>query len=313
MSDRATAIDHFLAGTRWENWARHRMTPDASTRSYMRLTSGDDSAILMDAPPETNALAPFITMTDWLAQIGLRPPRILHRDTASGFLLLSDLGDTQLAVAATQTDPAPLYQAAVDVLIHLHRQSPLDLSPMTPVVAGQMTDLFAIHSVCDPALVTPLANRVTALFETHAPAPQVVALRDYHAENLIWRPDRDGTDRVGLLDYQDAIIAPAGYDLVSLLRDARREIPDALVAQLTAHFADGIGRSVADLAPSLALLGVQRNLRILGIFARLAQQGRPQYLDHLPRVRRQLDRDLSHPALSEFSDWLRPHLAKEAA
>ena len=132
------------------------------------------------------------------------------------------------------------------------------------------------------------------------PQPDTLALRDYHAENLIWRPELVGLARVGLLDFQDAFVAPLGYDLASLLRDARRDVPDDICAAMVAHFMAETGAG-ADFPAQLACLGAQRNLRILGVFARLAvEMGKTRYIPMIPRVWAQLQKDLAHPALSDL-------------
>ena len=136
----------------------------------------------------------------------------------------------------------------------------------------------------------------------HAPDAKSLALRDYHAENLIWRPERHGLDRVGLLDYQDAVLAPAEYDLVSLLRDARRDVAEPVAIAMTQRFARQSGKDLAAVQAAMACLGVQRNLRIMGIFARQARRdGKTRYLSLMPRVWGHIQRDLQHPALSELA------------
>jgi len=142
-----------------------------------------------------------------------------------------------------------------------------------------------------------------------APTADRLALRDFHAENLIWRPERQGNARFGLLDFQDAFIAPAGYDLISLLRDARRDVPPALHDAMIARFSAATGLDAGPLAAQLACLGVQRNLRILGVFARLARErGKTRYIAMLPRIWAHLKADLAHPALGDLRTVLTPIL-----
>jgi aminoglycoside/choline kinase family phosphotransferase len=141
---------------------------------------------------------------------------------------------------------------------------------------------------------------MTAALSACAPVADRLALRDFHAENLIWRPALAGAARVGLLDFQDAFIAPAGYDLVSLLRDARRDVDPKLVQDMIARFTAGTDVG-PDFPAQFACLGAQRNLRILGVFARLAKQaGKTRYLTLIPRVWRNLMLDLAHPALADL-------------
>lgn len=300
MTDRAALIDRFLARSDWAGWQRAALAGDASARRYLRLTQDHHSVILMDAPPENGEdTRPFAQMADWLVSVGLCPPRVLAHDADSGIMVLSDLGTDDFArwLSRRPDDTGPLYTAAVDVLAHLHRQTTdLALPRMTPQVAGDMIaitgEFYAGAEVAD------LIAEVRIYFETHAPHADTLALRDFHAENLIWRPDRTGLARVGLLDFQDAFIAPAGYDLASLLRDVRRDVDTGLAERMTEYFMQATGAGPA-FRVQLACLGAQRNLRILGVFARLAKtRGKPQYIDLIPRVWDNLMRDLAHPALA---------------
>ncbi len=142
-----------------------------------------------------------------------------------------------------------------------------------------------------------------------AAARDVLVLRDYHAENLLWLPDRAGDARVGLLDYQDALAGHAAYDLVSLLEDARRDTTAELRAAMVAGISPPDPNSTpTPSAPAYAILGAQRNLKIIGIFARLARRdGKPRYLGLIPRVWRHLQRDLDHPSLARLGAWIARH------
>ena len=299
MSDLSARVSDFLAGTRWQDWQATMLAGDASARRYLRLTGpGGDSAILMDADPATGEdTAPFLAIAAWLHDQDLRAPRLLHGDRSRGLLLLDDLGRDTIATAAASVAEDVLYDAAVDVLIRLDRLEPPEgLTAMTPEVGAQMVAITAqTYHPCD---TEPLVSAVRDALTAQAPKADRMALRDYHAENLIWRPDRFGTDRVGLLDFQDAFVAPRGYDLASLLRDIRRPVSAAQVARQIGRFADAAGADRDRLAASLATLGAQRNLRILGVFARLAQNGKPRYAALLPAVWDALLLDLAHPALT---------------
>lgn len=301
MSEHAARIADFLSGTRWQDWDAVPLVGDASARRYVRLTGPDGNrAILMDADPATGeSVAPFLSMAGWLIENGLSAPRLLHGDTARGLLLIDDLGQDTVAVAAQATSEDILYDAAVDVLVALDRLAPSNcLKVMTPTVGADMVAITAqAYHACDPA---PLVGAVHAALAAQTPQPDRIALRDYHAENLIWRPDRCGLDRIGLLDFQDAFVAPRGYDLASLLRDIRRTVSPAQVARQTARFATAVGANHDALAAQVATLGAQRNLRILGVFARLSQQGKPRYAALLPAVWDALLLDLAHPALVDL-------------
>ena len=138
-------------------------------------------------------------------------------------------------------------------------------------------------------------------------------MRDFHAENVIWRPGRRGHDRFGLIDFQDAFLAPPEYDLASLLRDARRDVGADAAEAAIAAFATRSGRNRDVVSAATAMLAVQRNLRILGIFERLIRTaGKPRYADFLPRVRRLIEEDLTHPALADLAGPIRAALRTEA-
>ena len=299
MADLPHRVAAFLKGTPWHDWQALPLAGDASARRYLRLVGPrGDTAILMDADPAiAGDAAPFVAMAGWLLDNGLTAPRLLHGDLPAGLLLIDDLGTATLAEAAAATDEDRLYDAAVDVLVALdHLTPPSGLTVMTPDIGAQMVAITAeIYHACDPA---PLMSAVRAALADHVPVADRIALRDYHAENLIWRPDRSGLDRVGLLDFQDAFVAPRGYDLASLLRDIRRTVAPAQVSRQTARFAAATGVDPDKLAAQLATLGAQRNLRILGVFARLARTGKPRYGLMLPAVWDTLLLDLAHPALT---------------
>lgn len=306
-------IETFLAKSGFAQWSRAALAGDASGRNYQRLTGpAGDTAILLDAPPESGeVLGPFLAIGQHLRGLGLSAPDILFAEIDAGLLMTTDLGPDHFAYWLTlhPAEEAALYAAAVDVLAVVQAHpAPPGLTALTPAHAARMIDpLIAYYAPKVPlaALVEPLERALAR----HAPDATCLALRDYHAENLIWRPDRAGLDRVGLLDYQDAVLAPAEYDLVSLLRDARRDVSEPVVAAMIARFARHAGKDIAAVQAAVACLGVQRNLRILGIFARHGRRdGRTRYLNLMPRVWGHLQRDLAHPALAELAPLIATHI-----
>lgn len=313
MSDsRETHKLEFLDAAGWGSRARTRIAGDASNRSYDRLTNADGStAILMDAPPEKGEdVRPFMRIATFLTAQGLSAPEILFADDERGFLLLEDLGDDLFArvIARDPTAERNLYEAAVDALVHLHKASP---PPLTEYSAEVMTSLAALvfdwylvgtESAVDEAgrddIIGALKRHLAALGPT-----RVVVLRDYHAENLIWLPRRDGVARVGLLDFQDAVLGHPAYDLVSVLQDARRDVPPDLASEMFNRFVMKAGLDAGAMSEAYALLGLQRNLRILGVFARLSlKDGKRHYIDLIPRVWAHVLHNLSHPALSDLAE-----------
>lgn len=287
-------------------WAHARLLPlagDASSRRYFRLLDADRSAVLMDAAPGTTDA--YVAMTQWLRNRGFHAPEILAADQHEGLLLLEDLGDDLVArVLAAQPELAPeVYDRMTDLLVTLHGHAPPDHVPRLdgPELARQV-GLFAEHY--PPAAGTPgLGQGIAPLVETlHAAlcedVPAVLGLRDFHAENLIWL----GAAPLGVLDFQDAVAVHPAYDLVSALQDARRDVDPALEQAQIARYVAASGQDEGRFRAAYALLGAQRNLRILGIFTRLAQRdGKTRYLAFMPRVWDALQRDLAHPALAPLA------------
>ena len=303
-------VEAFLLGSPAAGWVRQRLTGDASGRRYERLLAPDGrSAILMDARAEPASLAPFLAVSAHLRSLGLCAPEVLAQ--GDGLLLLEDLGHEHLAAwLARQPEDAPLtYGVAIQVLARLQATPPPEgFSVLTPARAAAMLAPLWEHYApgADPRLAADLGRRLRDALEAQAPEPSVLALRDFHAENLVWRPEREGTDRLGLLDFQDALLAPREYDLASLLRDARRDTDETLRAAMIRRFADLTGREEARVSAATAVLALQRNLRILGIFARLAKErGKPGYLALLPRVHAHVEGDLGHPALQPLAGLVR--------
>ena len=146
---------------------------------------------------------------------------------------------------------------------------------------------------------------------------RVFVHRDYHAQNLLWLPQRSGVSRVGLIDFQDAVAGSAAYDLISLIEDARRDVSPALAEAATAHYlatigAQGVKLDEREFRQEMAVMAAQRNAKIVGIFARLYKRdGRVRYLAFLPRVWAYLERDLGHPALADLRAWYDRVIPKE--
>ena len=313
MSDtRADQATAFLAANGWGDAARVNIAGDASNRRYDRLrqTAGR-CVVLMDAPPDKGEdIRPFVRITQALRAHGLSAPEVIAQDAANGFLLLEDLGDALFA-KVVQADPTlelPLYQAAVDVLVHLHRTPPpalaaYDAATMTPLAALAFDwYLPGTTGAPDPAAKAAFEAACHAALAPLDSALDVLIQRDYHAENLLWLPDRSGIARVGLLDYQDAMRGHRAYDLVSILQDARRDVPAPLARDMILRYVAQADQVPEPFATAYACLGMQRNMRILGVFARLSMAyGKPHYVDLIPRVWDHLMTALDHPALADVA------------
>lgn len=308
-------ISRFLAGTKWQDFERSRLAGDASQRRYDRLLDPGtgETAVLMVAPPDKGEdVRPFIKIARHLTSIGLSAPAILRIDAANGLLLLEDLGDAVFArvIASGAAPEQTLYSAAIDALALLHRQPvPQDTTAYDADrwagLAGLAYDwyLFGVQGEMRPAAKQAFSRAMQSALQHNTSSTQVLILRDFHAENLIWLPGRVGEKRVGLLDFQDAMSGHRAYDLVSLLEDARRDVSPDLRDQMLDRYIAVTDSDAAKLQAAFATLGAQRNLRIIGVFARLSLHfGKPNYIDLLPRVWRHLLRDLEHPRLAELRD-----------
>ncbi len=313
--NRLAEIHGFVAQTDWCGANMQSLAGDASARRYFRLTKDSKNAVLMDTPPNDGAdIAPFLYMTRVLTGFGLCPPQIIASDPVRGFILMEDLGDTLFAksIADDPSLEAPLYLAAVDVLVDLDRRPAVpSLSDFTiDVMCDQIAPVYDWYrkALTDDEGIDQKtafqAKLATVLREVVDPRPTLL-LRDFHAENLVWLPARVGVQRVGLLDYQDAMMGPAGYDLVSMLQDARRDVTPDVAAQSIDHFIARTGRNRVDFAVTYAAISLQRNLRILGIFVRLCQlHGKPRYIDFIPRVWGYVQHSLEHPALADLAEMI---------
>lgn len=302
MSDIA---ERFVQAQGWGGAARVALAGDASARRYDRLSMGGIRAVLMLAPPEdTAAFDAFLSIASKLRGLGLSAPRIIGSDKSRGLMLLEDLGDRDFTSLGPALPDAS--RAATDVLIHLARnREGWSLRALTPHVMAEMTRIALPACPETDAALSVMQTQFTRVFT----APLVPALRDVHAENLLWLPDRLGLTRVGLLDFQDAVLAPPGYDLVSFIKDARRDMPQDIAAAMTARYAQALGLPDTPFTTQCALLSFQRNLRIIGVFRRLARdRGKPAYLAHLPRVFAHVTEALAHPALEDLAAAMHPLL-----
>jgi hypothetical protein len=299
---RPAEIRAFLDAAGWGGAALAPLAGDASDRRYWRLARGATRAVLMDTPAgAADDPAAFLRVAAHLAARGLSPPAILAADAPRGLILMEDLGDNRYDahLARHPADAPQLYLAATEALAVLQAAPPLpgipDLSPdgWADTVRAAITWLGASD------LADGIAGAVAEVLSAYP--CKVMILRDFHAENLIWMPKRPGAAAAGLLDFQTAQTGLPAYDLVSLLQDARRDVAPATQTACRRRFCDLTGRAEGDLAAEFAAAGALRALRILGVFARLAGQGKPRYLAFRPRVWRDLQTNLAHPALADLA------------
>jgi len=268
--------------------------------------------------------ARFVAAAEWLSTHGLAAPDIYEADPAQGFVILEDLGDALFAeVLADGGDEKTLYEHAVEVLAKIHAaDAPGSLSPDKPLFDYDLTALIAeTDLLVEWFLPLALQRQATeaemaehrslwrAVLSGIAGQRRVFVHRDYHAQNLLWLPERSGVSRVGLIDFQDAVAGSQAYDLISLIEDARRDVSPQTAEAATTHYlamlrAQGAHVDEAAFRLEMAVMAAQRNAKIVGIFARLYRRdGKARYLAFLPRVWAYLERDLRHPALAGLRAW----------
>lgn len=315
---RDTVIAEFLRGSGWAAARRDKLPGDASFRRYERLHLDGRRAMLMDAPPPREDVRPFLRVARHLTGLGLSAPQIYEADENAGLLILEDLGDdTYTRLLARGAEERALYALAIDVLIALHRLPesqaiPAGLPPYDDKrlidEAKLLTDWF-MPAMTGAPVPADQAEHYASLWRAVLPltrfAPPTLVLRDYHVDNLMGLPGRDGVAACGLLDFQDAVAGSAAYDVVSLLEDARRDLAPGLAdGMMQRYFAAFPKLDAPAFGASAAILSAQRNAKIIGIFTRLSRRdGKHHYLKHIPRVWRLLEQDLRHPALQDVRAW----------
>jgi N-acetylmuramate 1-kinase len=317
----------FLDASGWGGVPLLPLAGDASFRRYYRLCRGCRTAVVMDAPPPREDVGPYIAVSAILRGLGLSAPDVIAEDRRQGFLLIEDFGDdTYTRLLQAGADEATLYRLAVDALAVVQQRSAtigmLDLPPYDaeallaeaallvdwymPAVLG-VTALSAVRAEY-LGLWRDLLSTIEGLLR-----PTLV-LRDFHVDNLMLLSGRPGVRACGLLDFQDAVVGSPAYDLISLLEDARRDVPQVLSRAMTERYLalfPAVNRT--DFERVGAILAVQRNCKILGIFTRLwKRDGKPAYLCHIPRLWRLLEAEIRHPALRDIARWLDRHVPPPA-
>jgi len=318
-------LDDFLNEAGWAGAEVEPLPGDASFRRYFRIRNGGDSAMLMDAPPPNEDPRPFLHVGQWLAEKGLRAPRIYAERADRGLVLLEDFGSDRMRdwLDLHPADERSVYERAIDALVELHAHpagpfDPYDLATYQREAAlfiewycpamGLSVDEEGWTAAWDEVL-DPLLDRQT---------PGVTVLRDYHAENIMLigaTPENGGTDdgvaEQGLIDFQDALVGHRAYDLVSLLQDARRDVGPELERAMLARYQAATDPG-PDFLADYARLGAQRNAKIVGIFARLwRRDGKPRYLALIPRVWEAMERDLADPALAPVAQWFSANIPQD--
>ncbi len=311
MSDLPDGLDSFLNSAGWGGAEVDPIPGDASFRRYFRIRRDGLPAMLMHAPPPEEDPAPFLNVARWLSEVRQRAPEIYAAAPDDGWVLTEDFGDDRMRdwLDDNPGGETGAYAAAIDALVHLHREPPGPFEPYDMAVyqreAGLLTEWYCPHmelTVDEAAYCAAWGEALQPMLARQRPG--VTVLRDYHAENImLLEPAADGSGEQGLIDFQDALVGHPAYDLVSLLQDARRDVSLELERAMLDHYCDATGAGDEFLA-DYARLGAQRNAKIVGIFTRLAKRdGKQRYLAMIPRVWAAMERDLKHPALAPVAAW----------
>lgn len=299
----------FCADAGWGDAKAVPIAGDLSPRAYLRLIRPDGTtAILMDSRQD-DSVHRFVHMTRWLHAIHASAPDILFDRSDHGLLLLEDLGTEK--PSALLTDPEQS-SCCIDLLLHIaDAEPPPDLPHPDAATLADWTSLADDHfpganhktlAMFRPILGDMLSDVLTDKSVT-------VSLRDFHVDNLLWLPDRSGLSRLGILDYQDAFLTHPIYDLVSLLTDARQDVPKAIRQDMLSRYAARQEEDVNRLRLAFDVLSFQRNLRILGIFSRAASRdGKTHHLDKIPRVHGYVMEAMDNPVFDPWRDALKKAL-----
>ena len=306
-------LDEFLARHGWTDAQISSVAGDASFRRYFRVNSATrGKAILMDAPPPHEDPQPFLDIAQYLTGHQFRAPEIYGTDLTRGLVLLEDFGDRRMREHLDDhpEDESQIYRAAIDTIVRLAGTPAADAQPYD--MATYLREVQLLTEWYMPAMGLSCDANAFDQMWVDALAPlascqDVTVLRDYHAENIMLLDDGEQ----GIIDFQDALVGHPAYDLVSLLQDARRDVRPELEADMLAYYLTAANPG-SDFDAHYALLGAQRNTKIIGIFTRLwKRDGKERYLSFLPRMWGLLERDLAHPALASVKQWFDTHIPTE--
>ena len=351
---RLKALRQFLNEAGYADATRQRMVGDASTRSYARLVRDDGVVILMNSPRRADGppvyegksysavvhlaedVKPFVAIAGGLRERGFSTPVIHHTDLDNGFLITEDFGSAGFVEGEPPRPIEGRYHTAADMLAALHRVVLPFILPLAPdltyaiptfdtdallIEVGLMLEWYLPDRGVEPTnkMRDEFVTMWRDLLAKPAAAARTWVIRDFHSPNLIWLDERSGIAKVGIIDFQDAVLGPAAYDMVSLAQDARIDVPEQLELALLVRYIKA--RRAADdtfdpagFAELYAIMSAQRNTRLLGTFARLNRRdGKPQYLRHQPRLWTYLNRSLAHPLLAPVRAWYSAHVPPPAA
>lgn len=323
MIRRVELVEKFLVDTDFAGAQLWPLAGDASARRYVRATLGGNQAMIMDTPAEGENFPAFVQIAEYLHKNGYSAPKVLAKDMKEGFLLLEDFGNdsfTKILSGQNGEPEAVLYSAAIDLLAQWHgEQNSLSLPLYDDELYLREVSLFPdwfLPQALGKDDALKLKDEYMSIWRDILKSvllkQHIFVHRDFHADNLMWLPSREGIKRIGLLDFQDATLGDAAYDMVSLLEDARRDVPPEIVEQMVKRYLDKTGANADYFYNAYNILGAQRNSKIIGIFVRLAvRDGKENYLKYLPRVWAHLQCDTAHPSLAKLHGWLERNIPQD--
>ena len=322
MVSRINQINDFLKSNKIETKNLIPIKNDASFRKYFRV----DKKILMDADPNLGEdVSSFININHLLTDFRLNVPEIYSIDKENGFLLLEDLGENIFSKILNSKNEEQLYKQAIEVLAEIYKKNLEEFSNFS------FLEKYSIEKLQDESqlfiewylkkyldiditdtdiqdfkeIISKIFNALNTNFEK-------LVLRDYHVDNLILQNSKSGLKKVGILDFQDAVIGSSSYDLISIVEDVRRPISNDLKNKLIKYFIDLTGYEVNQLEKELAFYSVQRNLKILGIFSRLnLRDNKPRYMLYNDNAWKYIESNLDNPTMINLKIWLRKILPNE--
>lgn len=352
-------MNDLLATTPYKDWSSTLAAADASHRAYWRLAKGDQTRMLMLAPPGLEDLAPFLRIGESLRAMGLHAPSTYYQDVPRGILVLEDLGSTSFRHRAdTHWSELPgLYQLLLEVVLHLFKSCHTQTTTPTDASIGIRQTLNGLAPYDEPTLwrelmvfiqwyvggelglsvsataLETLRHHHRGLIDRALRVPSTLVLRDALIDNFMYcstgDPSPTQLSQCGILDFQDALWGPVTYDLASFYHDARYDVPLELISKQMATVPGRLERIIKDTAgphhassqvsvdpqnieDSFFILAALRNLKILGVFARLAlRDNKPRYREHFTRIYKWLDLELHHPSLASLKSCLEECLGRD--
>jgi len=342
---RSLLIRNFLEQSGYKDIRRNLLMADASARSYELITHNGENLLLMNAPALPDGppikdgkpyskiahlaedVTAFVAIDELICSKGFAAPEIKAQDLDEGLLLIEHFGNDGI-IDENRVPIAERYMAAIEFLAAFHEaefSSDISLKSGEPYSIPSY-DKEAILIEVDLLLqwyapsrsggnisnknseyFFKLWDEYAKLVQTHE---QTLVMRDYHSPNILWRGNESGTDRIGVIDFQDAVIGPVAYDVASLAQDARVDVSAELETELVNYYikcrkAKRPDFDAETFLQSYAIMAAQRATKILGIFIRLNERdGKPAYLKHLPRIQEYLKRSLKNPVLKDYKNWL---------